>query len=405
MRITFPILFLFMGLLSCAQTPPQGLKEIKSKGKNDVPIVPGAQRTSAYIPKISGKAVAIVANQTATVGTLHLVDSLQHLGINIKKVFAPEHGFRGDIEGGEKFSNYKDAKSGLQVISLYGNHTAPTAAELTDVDVVIFDIQDVGVRFYTYLSTLHYVMQSCAENNKILMILDRPNPNGFYVDGPVLDMNYASFVGVDPVPVVHGCTMGEMAKMINGEKWLKNGVQCTIDVIPCTGWTHSDFYIPPIPPSPNLRTLAAIYLYPSLGLFEGTMVSVGRGTDQPFETIGFPGFKNGTLKFTPKSMRGIAEHPPYLETECKGINLRQFGEVYIRNIKSLYLFWLKGMYEDYPEKTKYFNSYFNSLAGNNKLQDQVITGKSEEEIRKSWEPELGKYKEMRKKYLLYPDFE
>jgi uncharacterized protein YbbC (DUF1343 family) len=381
----------------------QGYKEVKEYANNGIKV--GAERTEQYIPLLKNKIVAIVANHTSLIGTTHLVDSLIKLGIKVNVIFAPEHGFRGMNGTGEESENSLDSKTGIPIISLYGKHNAPTAKDLQGVDIVVFDIQDVGVRFYTYLSTLHLVMQACAENNKQLFILDRPNPNGFYVDGPVLEKKYSSFVGMDPVPIVHGCTLAEFAKMINGEHWLKNNLQCDVRYVLCDSYKHSDFYVLPIKPSPNLITMSAVYLYPSLGLFEGTEVSVGRGTDMPFEIIGYPGFKNGSLKFTPKTIPNMAKNPPYENIECRGVNLKQFGDVYVKNTKAIYLFWLKGFYDDYPNKEKFFNSYFDQLAGTSKLRSQIKSGMGEDAIRASWADDLKKYKAIRKKYLLYEDFE
>ena len=366
-------------------------------------IKAGAERTDLYLSMIRGRSVAVVANQTSMIRQTHLVDSLISLGIRVKKVFSPEHGFRGDADAGEKVVTYKDVKTGLPVISLYGKRNKPLPADMKDVDVVLYDVQDVGVRFYTYISTLHYIMESCAENNKQLIVLDRPNPNGHYVDGPVLEDKFKSFVGLHPVPVVYGMTVAEYAKMINGEGWLKNKVKCDLVYIPVDNYDHNFMYELPVKPSPNLPNMCAVYLYPSLALFEGTMVSVGRGTDMPFQVIGHPTLKNGKLTFTPKSNEG-AKDPIYNGQPCQGYDLRDFGNVYMKNNKLLYLFWLQGTYRDTPDKTKYFNDYFNSLAGNATLKQQIIDGVSEEDIRKSWEEGLKKFKATRKKYLLYKDF-
>ncbi|MFI5221966.1 MAG: exo-beta-N-acetylmuramidase NamZ domain-containing protein, partial [Bacteroidia bacterium] len=279
--------------------------------KANAGIITGAQQTQAYLPLIKGKNISLVVNQTSMIGEKHLVDSLLSLNIRIKKIFAPEHGFRGDHGAGEKIKSTIDTKTGLPIISLYGEHKKPTLADLNETDIVIFDIQDVGARFYTYISTLHYVMEACAELNKELIILDRPNPNGHYVDGPVLDMKFKSFVGMHPVPVVHGMTIGEYAKMINGEKWLLNGVQCKLKIIELKNYTHDSMYRLPVRPSPNLPTMGSIYLYPSLCFFEGTNYSVGRGTDKPFECLGKPGMTQGNYRFIPRSVAGVADHPPF----------------------------------------------------------------------------------------------
>ena len=311
----------------------------------------------------------------------------------------------GNEEAGGKVKSGMDAKTGLSVISLYGKHLKPTAEDLKGIDIVIFDIQDVGARFYTYIATLQYVMEACAEQKKTLIILDRPNPNGFYVDGPVMEKANASFVGLTPIPIVHGLTVAEYAQMLNGERWLKDGGQCDLKIVKVKNYTHHDLYELPVKPSPNLPNTASVYLYPSLCLFEGTPVSVGRGTDKPFQIIGYPGFKEGHVSFTPKSMNGIANHPPYEDTLCTGVDLAEYGTMYITNFKQLNLQWLTGMYKDYPDKKKFFNSYFLKLAGTAKLKEQIMEGVSEENIRKSWQPDLESYKKIRKKYLLYEDFE
>ncbi len=377
----------------------------ESKGAPNKGIRVGAERTEQYVPFLRNKTVGLVANHTSLIKNTHLVDSLVRLGIKVNVIFAPEHGFRGQTGTGEEAENTLDAKTGIPIISLYGKKQAPSAKDLQGVDVVLFDIQDVGVRFYTYLSTLHLVMQACADNKKPLWILDRPNPNGFYVDGPVLEKKFSSFVGLDPVPIVHGCTLVEFAKMINGEHWLNNNAVCEVNYVLCEGYKHNDYYVLPIKPSPNLPTMTAVYLYPTLGLFEGTEISVGRGTDKPFEIIGYPNFKNGSYKFTPKTIPNMAKNPPYENKECAGINLRQFGEVYIKNTKAIYLFWLKGLYDDYPNKEKFFNNYFDQLAGTSTLRTQIRNGNGEEAIHQSWANDLKKYKAIRKKYLLYEDFE
>ncbi|MBI3233688.1 MAG: DUF1343 domain-containing protein, partial [Bacteroidetes bacterium] len=347
------------------------------------PILTGSQRVSEYLPLLNNKRVAMVVNQTSVVYKMHLVDSLKLAKVNIVKIFAPEHGFRGDVEAGGKVDSYIDKKSKLKVVSLYGNHTKPTAEDLADVDVVIFDIQDVGCRFYTFLSTLQLTMEACAENNKKLILLDRPNPNGFYIDGPVLEPQYKSFVGMLPIPIVHGMTLGELANMMNAEKWLKDSAHCDITIIPCFGYTHSVMYKLPIPPSPNLKTMDAIYLYPSLCLFEGTDVSVGRGTSKPFEYIGKPGFEDGRITFKPKSIKGVAENPPYKDLECKGFDVGSFAQNYIINSRKLYLLWLQGFYQK-SDTAKFFNNFFDKLAGNDKLRNQIMNNVPIADIYKSW---------------------
>jgi uncharacterized protein YbbC (DUF1343 family) len=372
--------------------------------KTDAEITVGARRLDLYLPLLKGKTIAIAGNQTSLICKTHLVDSLRSLGIKIKVLFCPEHGFRGKLDAGQDVDNSKDKKTGIPIISLYGDHKKPSAAELQGVDVVLFDIQDVGARFYTYLSTLHYIMQACAENKKELILLDRPNPNGHYIDGPVMEDAHRSFVGMHPVPVVYGMTIGEYAGMLNEEGWLGKGLKCRLKVIPLQGYTHSDLYQLPVPPSPNLTTMAAVYLYPSLCLFEGTVISVGRGTDYPFQIIGHPKLEGATFSFTPSGRPGALD-PPYKGQKCMGYDLREFGKVYIVNYRKLYLFWLQGCYRNFPDKTGFFNTYFTSLAGTGELEQQIKSGKTEEEIRASWEPGIRKFKEIRKKYLLYKDFE
>jgi len=363
----------------------------------------GAEHTEQYLSLLKGKNVAVVANQTSLVNKKLLVDTLQSLGIKIVKIFAPEHGFYGAEDAGATVNNTKIPQTSIQVISIYGEHNKPTTEDLSGVDVVIYDIQDVGVRFFTYISTLHLVMEACAENNKQLIVLDRPDPNGYYVDGPVLEPAFKSFTGMDPVPIVYGMTPAEYAKMLNGEKWLKNGVQCNLTCIPVTGWSHKNYYDVPVKPSPNLPTQTSIFLYPSLALFEGTVMSVGRGTDKPFEVIGNPLLKSSPYTFTPESKPG-AQHPPFEGQKCYGYNLSDFGTIMIKNYQKLYLFWIKGAYKDYPDKANFFNSYFKRLAGTDALQKQIEQGVPEEEIRKTWQAGINQFMKIRRKYLLYQDF-
>ncbi len=365
----------------------------------------GAEQTEKYLPLLKGKAVAVLTNQTGMIGKTHLVDSLLSLGVNIKKVMSPEHGFRGQAAAGTHVKSGIDAKTGLPVISLYGSHRKPTAADLEDVDVVIFDVQDVGARFYTYISTLHYLMEACAENGKKLLILDRPNPNGFYVDGPVLRKEFRSFVGMDPIPVVHGLTVGEYAMMLNGEGWLKDGEQCELQVIKVKGYDHTMRYKLPVPPSPNLPDMKSVYLYPSLCFFEGTVVSVGRGTSKPFQIFGHPDFKHYDTTFVPEPIPGKAPHPKLQGKLCKGFDVSVFGESMLPNMDRLYLFWLRSAYFDLGAEDNFFTPFFNKLAGTDSLRIMIERGKTEEEIRASWQADLKKYKLIRKKYLLYPDFE
>ncbi|HOK62139.1 MAG TPA: DUF1343 domain-containing protein, partial [Tenuifilum sp.] len=355
-------------------------------------ILPGARLMSNYLPLVQGKRVAVVANHTTLVSSKHLVDTLLSAGVAVKKIFSPEHGFRGDIEAGELIGNYTDKVTGLPVISLYGGSKKPKPADLSDVDVLIFDLQDVGVRFYTYISTMHYVMEACAENNKPLIILDRPNPNGFYVDGPVLDTAYRSFVGMHPVPLVHGMTIGEFAQMINGEGWLKGKIQCNLTVIPCKGYTHSMTTALPVRPSPNLPNHLSILLYPSLGLFEGTVVSVGRGTDYPFQVFGFPNFPDKGFRYIPVEKRGASLNPPYKGKPVYGIDLRDYSVNYFLDRREIILDWLIYSYNNYPEKDKFFNNFFNLLAGTSVLRQQIENGLTPSEIRATWQPALEQFK-------------
>ena len=367
-------------------------------------IIPGADQTSLYLNYLQGKNIGMVVNQTSVIGDklTPSVDSLLKLGINIEKIFGPEHGFRGNTSNGATVDDSNDPNTGLPVISLYGKHYKPTPADLNGINLMIFDIQDVGARFYTYLSTLQYVMEACAENNIELLILDRPNPNGFYVDGPVLDTTYKSFVGMDAVPIVYGMTIAEYAQMINGEGWLKNHVQCKLKIIKVAHYNHNSAYILPVNSSPNLNTAQSVLLYPSLCLFEGTTLSLGRGTYTPFEEVGHPLLKGKyTYSFTPVSIPGMSEDPPQKNQVCYGIDLKNYDTGIIRSSGKLNLTWLLELYNAFPDKTHFFNAYFVKLAGTDQLKKQIEAGKSEREIRDSWEPALSRFKIMRHKYLLY----
>ncbi len=362
----------------------------------------GAEQTAVYLPLLKDKTVALVVNQTSVIHSTHLVDSLLALGVNIKYIFAPEHGFRGDADAGEKIANSIDDRTGLPLISLYGSQRKPSAENLKGVDIVIFDIQDVGARFYTYISTLHYVMEACAENKVEVMVFDRPNPNGFYVDGPILESNFKSFVGMHPVPIVHGLTVGEYAKMMNGEGWLENKATCSLSVIPMKNYNRDAEYILPIKPSPNLPNQQSIYLYPSLCLFEGTVMSMGRGTYFPFQVLGHPDLKSQPFEFTPVSIVGMSKNPPHENKICFGIDLRGYEIENIKTAKQINLGWLIDFYRQFPEKEKFFIPFFERLAGTAELRKQIIAGKSEAEIRASWQPGLVEFKSIRNKYLLYP---
>jgi uncharacterized protein YbbC (DUF1343 family) len=368
------------------------------------PLLTGADRTELYVSYLRNKNVGMVVNQTSIIGKNEVssIDSLLKLGIHITKIFGPEHGFRGNASNGATVDDSVDPKTGIPAISLYGKHYKPTPADLQGLNLIVFDIQDVGTRFYTYLSTLHYAMEACAENNVELMILDRPNPNGFYVDGPMLDTAYRSFVGLDRLPVVHGLTIAEYAQMINGEGWLKNHLQCKLKIIKMAGYNHDLPYTLPVNPSPNLNTAQSILLYPSVCLFEGTTLSLGRGTLVPFQVLGHPSL-NGQFKFafTPVSIPGMSEDPPQKEKTCYGIDLRHYDVNQFRISKKIDILWLIKLYNAFPDKTHFFNAYFSKLTGTDQLRKQIEAGLSEEDIRKSWEPALSRYKEMRKKYLLY----
>jgi len=405
--------FLQFTIISCLpahQTLAHGVIHKPSKNntskKYKEKIIPGADQTYLYIDYLKGKNIGMVINQTSVIGKnlTFSVDSLLNRGIIIKKIFGPEHGFRGNASNGESVVNTVDPKSGLPVISLYGNkHYKPTPEDLKGIDLVIFDIQDVGARFFTYLSTLQYVMEACAENNIELMILDRPNPNGFYVDGPILDTVNRSFVGLNPIPIVYGLTIAEYAQMINGEGWLKNHVKCRLKIIKVANYTHNSTYKLPINSSPNLNTDQSVLLYPSVCLFEGTSLSLGRGTVLPFLQIGHPDLKGKySYSFKPVSIPGMSEEPPQKNKVCYGINLDNYDTGNIRTSKKINLTWLIELYNAFPDKEHFFNAYFTKLAGTDQLRKQIEAGKSLEEIRASWEPALSNYKIMRKKYLLYP---
>lgn len=349
-----------------------------------------------YLPLLQDKNVALIVNQTSLVGNTHIVDTLLSRGVKIKKVFAPEHGFRGEADAGEHIQNAVDTKTSLPIISLYGKNKKPSAEQLADIDLVIFDIQDVGARFYTYISTMHYAMEACAENNKAFLVLDRPNPNGHYVDGPILEPAYQSFVGMHPIPVVHGLTVGELALMINGEQWLENAVTCDLQVITAKNYAHNDTYILPVRPSPNLPNQQSIALYPSICFFEGTPVSLGRGTPFPFQAIGYPDPKFGDFTFTPVSTPG-AKNPPLQNQLCYGKDLRKVA------VKpGIDLSYLIEFYRKSTDKEKFFTSFFNLLAGTDQLRKQIVQGMSEAEIKQTWQKPLDDYKSMRKKYMLYP---
>lgn len=403
----------------------------------DINILSGADRPEVYLPMIKGKRVGIFANQTSLAGTVHLVDALRKAGVDIRVIFGPEHGFRGTADAGEKIGNYTDQATGIPVVSLYGSKRRPSAGDLKDVDILLFDIQDVGVRFYTFISSLEAYMQSAIEFNKPLIILDRPNPNGHYVDGPVLDTTYRSFIGMQPVPVVYGLTIGEYAAMLLGEKWLNHkvtyqikadnkvvlesgtgtpasgGGHCDLMIIKCGNYTHKTKYTLPVRPSPNLPNIQSIYLYPSTCFFEGTALSEGRGTPKPFQVFGHPSLPKNLYSFTPNPNEG-AKNSKHYGKPCYGWDLSGTPEEVLQKVDNkVQLKWLMEAYRIFPQKDSFFllprsgkmeQSFFNKLAGNNELWQQIRAGTSEDAIRKSWEPKLAAFKSIRKKYLLYEDF-
>ena len=370
-------------------------------------VIVGAERSELYLNALLGKRVGLVANQTSKVKKEHLVDVLLNEGVNVIKVFSPEHGFRGKSDAGEKVKDEIDLQTGLPIYSLYGkSKRKPSKEILKDIDIIVFDLQDVGVRFYTYISSLHYVMEACAENNVQLIVLDRPNPNGFYVDGPILDLKFRSFVGMHPVPVVHGMTIGEYAKMINGEKWLNNMILCSLEIIPCLNYNHNTRYVLPIPPSPNLPNMRSVYLYPSLCFFEGTNISIGRGTNFPFQVFGAPYFKKKEFSFTPMATFG-SKNPKYKSVTCYGSDLRNISLDTLKNTKKLNLNWLVDSYKISNESVDFFNknNFFYLLSGTDKLMNLVKGGATPKHIYETYQKELNDFKTLRKNYLIYDDFE
>ena len=363
-------------------------------------ITPGAERTEAYVGKLKGKRVAILANQTSMVGTTHLVDTLHAIGVDITAIFAAEHGFRGDKGAGEKITGGVDPRTGIKIVSLYGGSKAALDAAMRGCDLVVVDIQDVGTRFYTYYITMLRLMNRCAALSKEMMVLDRPNPTGHYVDGPILDMKHKSGVGALPIPVVHGMTLGELAMMINGERWLDQGRKCRLSVVRCTGYDHRTFYTLPVAPSPNLPDMTAIYLYPSLCYFEGTPVSLGRGTDKPFKVYGHPRMR-GDYDFTPQST-AAAPAPPCLGQRCHGYDLSGLGMEELRS-KRIDLTYLITAYRESGLGDKFFTPFFEKLIGVDYVREMIVAGKSAEEISKMWEGDVEKFKAMRRPYLLYAE--
>ena len=390
-------LLMSLGLIICSEL---------SFGQNKIPadIQTGAQQMQAYLPLLENKKVALVINQTSIVGNTLLLDTLLQAGINVVKIFVPEHGFRGTADAGAHINNETDAKTGLPVVSLYGNNKKPSKAQLNNVDIILYDLQDVGVRFYTYISTLQYMMDACIENKKQLIVLDRPNPNGHIIDGPVLDTTLRSFVGMQPIPVLYGMTAGEYATLLKGEKWIRNANQLDLKIIACKHYSHSSRYTLPVAPSPNLKTMTAVYLYPGLCFFEGTNISVGRGTDKPFQQWGNPDFAGKSKYFfIPKSVGG-ASKPLYENQKCFGaIEATNAHEAWEMTRSGININALLKAYIWSTQKDKFFNSFFEKLAGTKELREQIIAGKSEKEIRDSWVPGLQQFKKTRAKYLLYED--
>ena len=361
----------------------------------------GAERTEAYFPLLSGKRVAAVANQSSLIDDIHLADSLLGAGIELVRIFSPEHGFRGTADAGEKVSTSTDLQTGIEIVSLYGSNFKPSAEKLKDIDIVIFDLQDVGVRFYTYFATMHYVMEACAQSGTTLIILDRPNPNGCNIDGPVLEPAYKSFVGMHPVPILHAMTAAEYAQMINGEGWLADGIQCNLHWVLCSGYSRSDDYQLPVRPSPNLPNARSIQWYATLGLFEGTVMSMGRGTDFPFQVAGHPLYPVTGFSFVPESRPGASKNPPYNGQLCNGIDLRT--DTLFAPRSGIQLALLLSVYQHFPQKEKFFNSFILKLSGTSSLRDAIRNGMSEEAIRAQWKPSLATFQKVRSRYLLYSD--
>lgn len=406
-HLTYTILICLIGIFSLPAQPSLEVRNYQT-------VTIGAARFTEYLPLLKKKRVAIVTNATGLVNNTSIVDTLLRLGVKVVKIFGPEHGFRGTTEAGEHIKNNRDPKTGLPVISLYGKNKRPSKEQLKHVDVVVYDIQDIGTRFYTYISTLSYVMKACADYKIPLIVLDRPNPNGFYIDGPVLKAKYRSFLGLHPVPLVYGMTCGEYAQMVNAEGWLNSDTaafypqqkntrikSCQLTVIRMNNYNRNCSYDLPVKPSPNIPNSTAVLLYPSLGLFEGSIVSLGRGTEMPFQVIGFPKFSDTGYSFTPKPT-ALSKEPKYVNTSCYGYDLRKSTYV-SKHPRKIELSWLQNMYKDVAND-KFFEVNFNYHAGNNELQQQLKKGLSVEAIRDSWQNDIESFKKIRSKYLLYDDF-
>lgn len=406
MKLIFLLVFA-AGLSFCNQSFKSAPK---ITGPSPKGLQTGAEQTEKYLPYLKGKRVAMMANPTSIIGNTHLVDSLQKLGVNIVKVFGPEHGFRGNASAGTHVADETDPVTKIPVISLYGKKNKPSKEDLADVDILIYDLQDVGCRFYTNINALVRLMEACQENGKEMLILDRPNPNGYLVDGPILDMKYKSGIGMFPIPMSHGLTVGEFAQMANGEGWLKDKVKCKITIIPVANYDHDMPYTLPVKPSPNLNTQQAIMLYPSTCMFEGVYVNHGRGTYYPFTVLGSPELKGKfEFSYTPTGIKGMAETPLFMNEVCYGLDLRNYDIEKLRKSKQINLQWIMELYKAHPYKEKFFDNKLSKemgtierLIGSGLFRQQIIDGKSEKEIRDSWEPGLSEYKKMRKKYLLYP---
>ncbi|OAQ39897.1 hypothetical protein A5893_10045 [Pedobacter psychrophilus] len=400
--LTMPLLIACNGCNTVKIETPKSNKEATSVKYIETKILTGADQAQKYLSILKGKKVGLVINQTAEINSVNLADTLKSLGINIEAIFGPEHGFRGNADAGEKVGNYVDKQTGIPVISLYGAKSAPSKEDLKNIDLMVFDIQDVGARFYTYTITMAKIMQACADNDIPLMILDRPNPNGDLIDGPILNPDFKSGVGMHPIPISHGLTIAEFAQMINGEGWLNGSKKCKLVIVKNANYKHSDEYILPVKPSPNLPNNLSIYLYPSLCLFEGTVLSQGRGTLFPFQVLGHPLLKGKyDFSFTPKSIDGMSKNPPLENQLCYGIDFRKMDLEKIRNEKQLNIKLLLDVYKSYPDKEHFFNPFFDKLVGNDALMQQIKDGKTEKEIRDSWQPALNDYKLKRKNYLLY----
>jgi uncharacterized protein YbbC (DUF1343 family) len=408
MQLRLIIIFIVFSLTSFSNSEQR--KKYSGPGFFKKKILTGADQTEKYLPYLKGKRVAIMANPTSIIGQKHLVDSLKTLGITIVKIFGPEHGFRGNASAGAQVIDETDVATGIPIISLYGSKNKPTKQDLADVDLMIYDLQDVGCRFYTNINALVRLMEACYENGKELLILDRPNPNGYLIDGPILDMKYKSGIGMFPIPMSHGLTIGEFAQMANGEGWLTNKAKCRIKIIPVANYDHNMSYTLPVSPSPNLNTQQSIMLYPSTCMFEGTYLNHGRGTYFPFTVIGSPELKGKyDFSFTPTSIKGMAETPLFMDQVCYGLDLRNYNINLLRQSKQINLHWIMELYKAHPYKEKFFDSRLSKemgtiekLTGSGLFRQQIIDGKPEKEIRASWQPGLDEYKKMRKKYLLYP---